>query len=1273
MTRKKILLSLLCLLMLCGFITVINAQTEDRRTGMIDNDTPFVEIGFEVARDGSLVILDLKAISGDLDTLLYLVDRDGNILAENDDRVAGQDTNSYIEFPQADAGRYLIIVTRYGVVNGTSSGEYELIIRILPESQLVELNYDVSDEALAEAGYPELEVRPLADWTVIAYYGGDNNLEPSLEVDFKEFEIGGGSDDSLNVVLFFDRSPGFSTDNGDWTGARIFEVVGDQTGEGMTSPPILDSEPLADLGAVNSGDGETFAQFLIWALKHYPARRYIVTFGSHGAGWQGVSRDDSSGEDLISLPEMREAFRLGVERAGVEKFDIVINDACLMASIEYFDVMADYFNYALASPEIVVDPAHDMSLLLNAIRENPNAPVSQFIDPLIDRYMDVDILRRPGSDVAYLTSTFLDLSVYNAVDEALIAFSDVIRENPALYSSLLGRARANAYVYSGFLGDDALIDLGALMRQLVFLANPATNSDLIEVAQGVLTALQAPVIYGRGGGQVASQTNTYQSIYFPSSSQKFDPEYLTQTYLTNWGAMLRAYYNAVTPQVWSLGESIYRFHPPIAPKVTITNVYPTNELSNVNPLSITQQIVGRNIAFTNFTVDQLQEDGTSVRLLSQRILRPVVRNGVFQQINTWEAGVDITEIVYDVTLPRVTDDTNGFYELLNITENVSSLEGRYREVGSDVWNNVSLVFNIPPEGQPAQVQRVVNRSTDSNAVAVVTIPVGAEFQTFRYVVTPDGRVVTQIGNTYTWPEGGLKWSWEPAPNGNYNLGLIVTTFGGTTGFNNTAVTVNNDGVDVDLRSNIRGGEGFSWSRPKTWLPAVGVAGPMGFGLLRSNNPDSSSNFSFYPVRPTQGLTPDLTNIASIAERDYALTRIGEYRQITVDGQTVLEFDYEYANENGNFTGRGFAYYIAERGVPLGFIFSAEVRDGSLDNLDDIYAILRDNLVIFTPLSTSARDWYFDSPIDNTFYPVSQDWARVEQADDAVWARYAPVSDPDGATFMAVGEFMLSSTDVTAIQNELLALYINTDNASEFIEVDRRDYAGQYHTWNAVIYNLTRDGQAVNGRLYITLFNNRVYAMWMETALSDETEFIYTNILEPMVDGMVIDVIEAETIVEEGAGEVSITAQDNLEPALLLRYDGRSLLLYNRLPSATIDISDVRFVQTPLSSNQITFAVTDWQFGDKENVGPAACYHVWNAGFVDLPLGEYPVEICRTRQAFRSTRNPFWLSTDGTGTFQVYNGSDLIGTCNTVPAIAPADYVVGSADNVQQTCIIDLTP
>ena len=155
-------------------------------TGSIDDQTPFVEIPLSVPEDNTALTVDIQPLSGDLDTLLYLVDGAGAIVAENDDRERG-DYSSLIEFPAAEAGQYTIIATRYGVIDGSSSGEFELVIRQGNTDETAALNYDISAEAIAAAGFPQIEPRETADWTVIAYYGGETNLEPGIIKDFQEF------------------------------------------------------------------------------------------------------------------------------------------------------------------------------------------------------------------------------------------------------------------------------------------------------------------------------------------------------------------------------------------------------------------------------------------------------------------------------------------------------------------------------------------------------------------------------------------------------------------------------------------------------------------------------------------------------------------------------------------------------------------------------------------------------------------------------------------------------------------------------------------------------------------------------------------------------------------------------------------------------------------------------------------------------------------------------------------------------------------------------
>ncbi len=61
-----------------------------------------------------------SSIGGTLDSYLYLYDANGNLLAENDDIVLGQITDSEITFTLPQGGTYYLVVTSYTIVNGGS-------------------------------------------------------------------------------------------------------------------------------------------------------------------------------------------------------------------------------------------------------------------------------------------------------------------------------------------------------------------------------------------------------------------------------------------------------------------------------------------------------------------------------------------------------------------------------------------------------------------------------------------------------------------------------------------------------------------------------------------------------------------------------------------------------------------------------------------------------------------------------------------------------------------------------------------------------------------------------------------------------------------------------------------------------------------------------------------------------------------------------------------------------------------------------------------------
>lgn len=147
--------------------TILTAQ-ENRldMSGTLGNDTPFLEFPLITEEPNSTILVDMQATSGDLDTLLYLVDGKGNIVAENDDRAKGN-TDSLLQFPQAAVGSYTVIATRYDVVGGKTVGDFELVITINP-TRTETTEYAVSDADLLADGIPAIDACEEAEWTILA-------------------------------------------------------------------------------------------------------------------------------------------------------------------------------------------------------------------------------------------------------------------------------------------------------------------------------------------------------------------------------------------------------------------------------------------------------------------------------------------------------------------------------------------------------------------------------------------------------------------------------------------------------------------------------------------------------------------------------------------------------------------------------------------------------------------------------------------------------------------------------------------------------------------------------------------------------------------------------------------------------------------------------------------------------------------------------------------------------------------------------------------------
>ncbi len=140
--------------------------------------------------------------------------------------------------------------------------------------------------------------------------------------------------------------------------------------------------------------------------------------------------------------------------------------------------------------------------------------------------------------------------------------------------------------------------------------------------------------------------------------------------------------------------------------------------------------------------------------------------------------------------------------------------------------------------------------------------------------------------------------------------------------------------------------------------------------------------------------------------------------------------------------------------------------------------------------------------------------------------------------------------------------------------------------------------------------------------------------------------ETPTIV----GTPLIDAVDNDEPALLLRYDGRTLVAYNR-SNQRIDISGLVFV-----GNGGSFQAREWDTGVGEisRIPTQICYQVWSTLFVNLPDNAFPAEICASRRGFRQTARTFWIDNSEGATFEVRRNNVVLAECPAVSEDNEAD-------------------
>jgi hypothetical protein len=406
--------------------------------------------------------------------------------------------------------------------------------------------------AAGAGGAQDAGVTPGQTWTVMLYQDADDQvLEKDIFVDLNEAERIGSSD-RVNILAQIDRFRGGFNGDGDWTDTRRYYITKDDDLQ------RLGSELLSEGTEANMADAATLVDFVVWSIENYPADKYVLIMSDHGMGWPGGWSDPTARAagtnvplaqrlgDQLYLNELDDALAQIREQTGLDKFELVGMDACLMSHLEVYAALEPHARYAVASQETEPALGWAYTSFLGALVDNPDISGAQLSELIVNSYIVEDqrivddqaraelvgrgqplgglfgMLGAPSAGPSAqevvnqlaqnVTLTAVDLS---AVPELMAAVNDLAFNLQSVNQRGVAQARSYAQSYTSIFGSQvppSYIDIGHFVQ---LLQQGGASGAIAEAGNRVLAAIDQAVLAEIHGPQRPGSTGI--SIYFPIS------------------------------------------------------------------------------------------------------------------------------------------------------------------------------------------------------------------------------------------------------------------------------------------------------------------------------------------------------------------------------------------------------------------------------------------------------------------------------------------------------------------------------------------------------------------------------------------------------------------------------------------------------------------------------------------------------------------------------------------------------------------------------------
>ena len=670
-----------------------------------------------------------------------------------------------------------------------------------PVSQTVSPN--PTDSSIPVNPTPQISVNPsgLAEWTVIVYSAADDEvLEETMWFDVNEMELV-GSNPQMNIVVQIDRYGGAFSGDGDWSDARRYLVTRDNDLSTISSPVVQ------SLGEVDMGDPQTLVDFVTWAIQSYPAKKYALVMSDHGGGWTGGFSDMTSPNSDLSMSEIVSSIEQIRQNTGIDKFEMIGFDACLMGQIEIFGALYAYSNYMVASEEVIPGYGWSYAAWLGQVAQNPVMDGNALSSSIVSTYVVNDVLltdelRASADEIAQEESTTTLSAIESArVPDVIGAMNQFIEAMAGLDQSIVAEARTYARSYFSLFGEEvspSFIDLGNFSEVLVSLTDDAAVQ---QTAVQLQTAINSAVVAEKHGSSVSGSNGI--AFHFPDSDLYYFTEYSsdTPTYAdsssrfleqSSWDEFLAYHYTGA--------EFVPQEGQAISPSRTAEIVAPGASELTVGPIQISDTdisgdetvmvstTVSGNVAYIH-TALYFWDPATESYWIAD-VSYYIADNTIsIDGVNAPDYGESPIQVEYEwsPTLYTLTDGTHEAFVLLEPAEYLSAdgetvyyVYGQYTDVLSNTPVDAGLYFDADGNFLYAYAFPDSNNDGASNPVEI-TPQVGDTFtdyiQYYEYDAN-DNPIYDYVlsDDVFTWGEQGFSFYSSYPVDGQYAVGIIAYDF-----------------------------------------------------------------------------------------------------------------------------------------------------------------------------------------------------------------------------------------------------------------------------------------------------------------------------------------------------------------------------------------------------------------------------------------------------------------------------------------------------------------